>query len=157
MGLFSSEIISTPQIQGVSNGSAANTGFIGEYVSSLIAVGSAVSLTTATPKNITSISLTAGDWDVEGNINLNATSATVASGSLWVGGINTTSATIPTTGAEVQESIPTVTTTSFKTSIATPPQRISITTTTTVYLVAEATFTAGTVTGYGILGARRVR
>jgi hypothetical protein len=157
MSLFKSENVVTPNIVGVQDGSNATTGSVGELVFSNIAVGSAVSLTTATAANVTSISLTPGDWDVDGNVNYAAASATTATGALWVSGINTTSATIPTDGTEVQTAATAITTTSFKEGITLARKRVSLTTTTTVYLVAEATFTAGTVTGYGHIHARRVR
>jgi hypothetical protein len=42
----------------------ASAGNVGEYVSTTVLVGSAVSMTTATPVTIATISLTSGDWDV---------------------------------------------------------------------------------------------
>lgn len=157
MSLFKSEIVVTPNIIGVQDGSAAAAGSEGEYIITLVAVGAPVSLTTATPANVASVVLTPGDWNVDGNINFTAASATVANGSLWVGGINTTSATIPTDGTEVQLNPGASTTTSFKDGVTIINKRVSVTTTTTVYLVAEVTFTAGTVGGYGKIAARRVR
>lgn len=157
MSLFKNEIIATPQIIGYVDGSAAPAGQIGEHILSILAVGSSVSITTATPKNVLSISLTAGDWNVDGNVNFTAAAATTAAGALWTAGINATSATIPTDGTEVPILVPAETTATYLNSITIPKKRISLTTTTTVYLVAEATFTAGTVGGYGKLSARRVR
>ena len=52
-------------LQGVTNGSDAPPGQIGEVISSVVTTG--VSLTTSVPVNITSIPLTAGDWDVCGD------------------------------------------------------------------------------------------
>jgi hypothetical protein len=126
---------------------------VGEYGSSAIASGSAVSLTTATAANVTSISLTHGDWDVEGNINFAVTSATVTATS---GGIGTTSVTVPTDGTEVFSGLQTTTTTETD-SITIPRRRVSIASTTTVYLVGKTTFSAGTVAGFGSISARRVR
>lgn len=125
------------------------------YVSSSIASGSAVGLTSATPANVTSISLPAGDWDVSGNVAFTANASTTAT--IFQGGINTTSATLPTApgagasmalglsvGAGGTEPILPVGTT-----------RITLTTTTTVYLVAQATFAVSTMSAYGFIGARR--
>jgi hypothetical protein len=132
---------------------ASQAGAIGEYVSSLIASGSAVSLTNATAANVTSISLTAGDWDVRGNVNFTETTSTVTARSA---GISTTSATLPTDGSEgycgVQSTV-----TSETNTITLPAKRISLSTTTTVYLVGQATFSAGTCAGFGTLTARRTR
>lgn len=157
MSLFRNEIIATPRIVGYQDGSSASAGNVGEVISSAVAVGSAVALTTATPANVTSISLTPGDWDVTGNVNLTAASATTAAGALQAGGISITSATLPTDGSEVQELSVALTTTSFKTSIPVSRKVINVNAVTTVYLVAEATFTAGTIGAYGVLTARRVR
>jgi hypothetical protein len=132
---------------------SAGAGEIGQYTSSLVAVGSLVSLTTATAANVTSISLTAGDWDVEGNINVSYTAATMTA---FTGGIGSTSATLPTDGSEVQSGL-TLTTTTVKNGVTVPRKRMSLAGTTTVYLVASTTFTAGTAGAYGGITARRVR
>lgn len=157
MGLFKSEIIATPQITGITSGVAAPAGYIGEVKQSQVAVGSAVSITTVTPTNVTSVVLTPGDWDIEANVNFTATSASVAAGSLWVAGLSTTTATVPVNGTEVQEFMPALTTTTFKGSITVPNNVLNVTASTTVYLVFEATFTAGTLSAYGSLVARRIR
>jgi Pectate lyase superfamily protein len=134
-------------------GGNATAGSIGEYVSSAIASGSAVSLTTATAANVTSISLTAGDWDVDGNVNIAGSTATYTQG---VGGISTTSATLPTDGTEVNSGAQ-FTALSVTDGLTLPRKRVSISSTTTVYLVGKATFSAGTMTAYGSISARRVR
>lgn len=131
----------------------APSGILGEIISSAVAVGSAVSLSNNTPANVTSISLTAGDWDVEGNVNFTESSATVTGRQ---GCVNSTSATMSSDGTEVY--CGTVTTTTSETNSTTlPRKRISIAATTTVYLVAKAGFSAGTVTAFGSITARRVR
>jgi hypothetical protein len=50
---------------------------VGDYLSSSVATGSAVALTTATVANIASISLPAGDWDVSVDGYFNNTATTV--------------------------------------------------------------------------------
>lgn len=144
---------SVANITGSATNDSASAGSIGEYVSSLIASGSAVSLTTATAANVTSISLTAGDWDVEGNINYSAASATVTG---TQGGTSSTSATLPTDGSEVFSGVQ-VTLLSETDSVTLPRKRFSLSGTTTVYLVGKSTFSAGTVSAYGAVTARRVR
>ena len=138
---------------GTATNDNASSGQIGEYISSTLATGSALSLTTATGLNIDTLSLTAGDWDVEGNININGSSATLTA---FNGGITTSSITVPTDGTEVYSGVMTVVT-SVVDGITIPRKRISIASTTNVYLVASATFSAGTVTGFGSISARRVR
>ena len=148
----------TNGIVGTVTNDNATAGSVGEYVSSTIASGSAVSLTTVTPANITSISLTAGDWDVWLDANfLGGSSTTVAS---LQATINTISATLSTTPGNFTDigyvsgaifSI--VTTETLKVGIV----RYSLASTTTVYGVAEASFGTSTLAVYGILQARRVR
>lgn len=142
----------TSGINGVATNSTASSGIVGEFVSSLIPTGSATALTTATAKTITSISLGAGDWDVEGNVNFNLSTATQTQSSA---GISLTTNVLPTDGSEVASGIQT-TTASTVNGITLPRKRVSIATTTTVYLVAKSTFT-GTESGWGGLTARRVR
>lgn len=146
-------IAATTGIPGTTTNDSATAGNLGEFVSSAIASGSAVSLTTATAANVTSISLTAGDWDVEGNVNFSASTATVTGTSA---GISSTSATLPTDGTEAYSGVQ-VTLLSELDSVTMPRKRISIAGTTTVYLVGKSTFSAGTVTAFGAISARRVR
>lgn len=142
-------------LTGTPTNNNAAAGDVGEYVSSEILVGSVVALTTATPTNITSISLTAGDWDVMGTVALSNVGTTIT---LVQGAINTTSAalgTVPNAGARMVWN-GSVTAGTFAQSVG--ERRLSLSATTTVYLVTAATFTGGTsCSGYGFLGARRAR
>jgi len=141
---------STVGIKGTATNDSAQAGSIGEYISS--AVGAA-GITSGTPSNVTSISLTAGDWDVGGSVRF--TPAAGATPSSIAAGINTTSATLGGAG----------TTTQFVGTMAaaqvqiinTPTFRISLSTTTTVYLVQNSGFSGGTETADGIIRARRIR
>ncbi len=143
----------TGGIIGTTTNNNTSAGNIGEYVSSLVASGSAVSLTTATTANVTSISLTAGDWDVTGSINYAGTVATVSG---KTSGTSSTSATMPTDGSEVQSGVQ-MTLLSATDGSTVARKRFSLASTTTVYLVANCTFTAGSVSAYGNLTARRAR
>lgn len=138
----------TAAIKGTGTNDSAAAGYVGEYISSQILFASAVSLTTATTKNVTSISLTAGDWEVSGNVSVLASIAVQA----VAVGISTTSATLP--DFSVYSSIGTTVTSAGLTIV---PQRISLSATTTVYLVALVSFASGTVTACGLIGARRLR
>lgn len=146
---FSDQLIG----KGTATNDSAAAGNIGEYSSSYIATGSSVTLTTATGANVTSLSLTAGDWDCEGNVNYDETTASVT---ITQGGITSTSATIPTDGSEVHSGLQTAVVTDID-SVTVPRKRFSLSGTTTVYLVAKVTFAAGTVKAYGGLTCRRMR
>ena len=139
-------------------GDNAAAGMIGEYISSEITTVGQVPLTTNTGANVTSISLTAGDWDVKGSVAFLVGTGT--SVSFIAGAINTVSAALPAAPAQGGVNIftqpPTVqgAGTDF---ILQAARRLSLAATTTVYLVARSTFTIGTMAAYGFIGARRAR
>lgn len=144
------------QYQGTNTNDSATAGNIGEVITASLASGSAISLTTAVTANITSISLTAGDWDVHGVVVL--ASAATTSTTLTASAISTTSATIPTLGSEgffIQAVTPTTGPATW--SLPTGTVRLSLSGTTTVYLVGQMNFTVSTATAYGTISARRVR
>ena len=77
--------------------------------------------------------------------------------SLQVAGINSTSATLPVDGSEAYFGVSsTITTQTFNETVTIARKVIQIAAGATEYLVAEATFTAGAVTAYGNITARRV-
>lgn len=142
---------STSGIIGTTTNNNAAAGSVGEFVSSTVTSGSPVSLSNNTPTNITSISLTAGDWDVYGNgvaLFLGNSSKTIA----WV---SSTSATLPADDSVFQ--ITAVVVGACAQAIGISPRRFSLSGTTTIYLSMEVTFSTSTTTGYGNLFARRVR
>ena len=116
--------------------------------------GTPVSLTTATAANITSISLTPGTWDLTGNIYFDFVGATVTS---IEGAISTTSATISSPPPEeVSAAALNLVSTSADSSLNITRRRVTITSTTTYYLVGRAAFSVGSIDGYGKLLATRV-
>ena len=140
--------------KGTATNDSAAAGYIGEYVSASLAYASRViGVTSTAATNVTSISLTAGDWDVSGVVvqSLNVASVTVLSS-----GCSTTSNTFGALGNYVQMN-PNFMLTSFQNFQLTPTSRISLSATTTVYLIGSATFSAGTVDLFGEIHARRVR
>lgn len=144
------------QIPGVGTNYTAPAGFLGQQITSTVLAGSAVSLTTATAANVTSISLTPGDWIVWGNICTSPGATTTVS--VFQGSISTTSATFPTApngGAWVLAP--------YSLSSAGTPEclpvgmlTVSISTTTTYYLIAQATFAVSTNAVYGSITAMRI-
>lgn len=138
---------------GVTDASDATPGSVGEYLSNLVPVGTVVAMSNDTVVAPLSISLTAGDWDVEGNIIIGASSATITAATA---GITIVVATLPTDGSECYSGVR-VTTTTVNIGITLPRKRISISTTTTCSIVAKLTFSAGSAQVYGAMTARRVR
>lgn len=139
----------TSGIVGTTLADNANAGSVGEYVTSgAVTTGN---LTSGTNANITSISLTAGDWNVWGVGAWTPGGATMSNTQI---GISTTSATFGPFGS---------TTTLFESTtsgngLPAPMVRVNVSTTTTVYLVTQAGFSGGTgTTATGIINARRIR
>lgn len=145
----------TAGIIGTTAADNANAGSVGEAITSSVAVGSAVALTTNTPANITSISLTAGDWDVSGLVATNPAGSTTQSN--LGAAINTTSATFPTAGTAGWTQWPFSVAAGNAEFVPVGPVRINVSTTTTVYLIAQSVFAASTNAAYGTIYARRRR
>lgn len=133
----------------------APAGAIGEIIAATAAAG-AVALVTATAANVTSISLTAGDWDVSGIVNFTPTATT--SIAALAGGPNTTTAALGAQDTFAQNSNATqVPGTTLVIAQPAPVVRFSLSAPTTIFLVARATFTVSTLTAGGTIRARRVR
>ena len=122
-----------------------------DLLSSKVVLGSAVSLTTDTAANVTSLSLGSGDWMVSGNVNFINGGGTTLSGSIT--SIGTTSATLATDGTESYRG-PGVANWNYEGVTVTP---VKITGPATVYLVTKATFTISTCSAFGSINAEQVR
>lgn len=144
-------------LAGTSTNDSAAAGYIGELIESEVLVGSAVSLSTGTDTNVTSISLTAGDWDVWGNVTTSSGATTVLSRVVaWINTVSATQPTKPGKGAFSRVGDFNFTAGSDITLFA-GQRRVSISGTTTVYLGTSMAFTTSTMAAYGYLGARRAR
>jgi hypothetical protein len=143
-------------LQGVTDGTSAASGFVGQSISSTVAVGSAVALTTGVAANVTSISLPAGEWYVNGQVDYRAGATT--SITTLTQGISQTSATVggqDTFSRSVMAAV--VPTAAFDFGIPVRGQRIVLTATTTIFLIAGGIFTVSTLSAYGTIEARRIR
>lgn len=143
-------------VQGTTAGGNATAGFIGELISANsagVAIGSTGAFVT-----ITSISLTAGDWDVEATASLvtgGTTAGTAVSASV---SLNPTSQDSLVNGGAFTFFDTLVTSGTYLTP--TGKRRINVSGTTTVYLVGAVTFTVSGGATWGtnsFIGARRVR
>jgi hypothetical protein len=135
-------------IKGTATNDNAQAGSVGEYAS---ATGTSVTLTSGASANLTSISLTAGDWEVSGwAVVSGGTTTTFAQV-----GLSATSASFDAAAGRyigINASV-----TSGGVSLATLPNRFSLSATTTIYLVGQAQWTGGTDSATGFIRARRVR
>lgn len=138
-------------IVGTTTNDSVNAGGVGEYVSSTVLGGSAIHPSSGANADITSIDLTAGDWDV-GGVVAAVSDTTMTNVQGWT---NTTSATkpsIPLGGfLDIQINI-----TNLTVSSPIGTTRVSIAGNTTVYLSTAVTGT-GTLSAYGTIWARRRR
>lgn len=145
---------------GITDGSNAAAGHVGEYLEAIVAPGSISGISSATPFAIGSIDLTAGDWDVWGTVFLNTASSSVNI-TVQIGKISSTSASIGTFGDRSRSDALgniSVSTTAFQ-SLDVPMHQRNIATTTTHYLNAQIT-AGGSTTNLragGHIKARRVR
>jgi hypothetical protein len=144
----------TTGIVGTTTNDSAASGKVGEYISA-----SATNVSTsasATYTNIASVSLTAGDWDVSGVCDNYANTATVSGISAMalsafsgntttdhVNGDNQIFIVAPAAGNDTSGCIPT--------------WRVSLASTTTIYVKGYATYSAGQAKLFGRISARRVR
>lgn len=140
------------QIAGTATNDNASAGNIGEFVSVNVPLASSITLTSsATDYNVTSIPLTAGDWDVWGNAIFTAGTVDTIHNS-WT---STTSATVPDSSLVTREVL------AFGSGSVegspVPFLRVSTAGATTVYLSVRATFSGTSPKACGNIFARRVR
>ena len=144
------------QIIGTTTNDSAAAGDVGEYVENYASASNAP--TSNQYGDLTSITLTAGDWDVSGvleylingatwsNVEIGITSHTgndstgLVLGSNWTTGQWASSSTTPT-----------------QVSLVIPVFRVSLASSTTYYLKDISVYTGGPPTVYGRISARRVR
>lgn len=121
---------------------------------SAIASGSAISLTSTTAANVTSISLAAGTWLVNGLVQLGGTPTVTGAQQV---SISTTSATHSTLGdSSAQTAWDTANFALGNVPASVPGAILVLGGTTTVYLVASGVFGAGTMTAYGRISAVKI-
>lgn len=151
------QTLSGKALVGVIDNSSATAGNVGELISSSVLIGSAVSLTTNTAKDVTTITLSAGDWDIQGNVHFLFGATT--SFTQLIGSVSATLNTLDTTtpGASGRLGLAANVNGGDIITMTTVPVRVSITTNTTYHLVAQAGFTVSTMTAYGFIRARRIR
>lgn len=124
-------------------------GYRGEVISASVLAASAVAFTTATARNITSISLTAGNWLVFGIVSFAGSSNVQTQVISWC---STTSATLPDNSIRSGMTVATATT---QFNFNTAPLFLNLAATTTVYLSGYTAFASGSVGGSGyIVGVR---
>jgi len=148
-GTFTGQLIGG----GTTTNNNAAAGVIGEYTSSEVLAGSAIPITHITNANITSVSLTAGDWHVWGVIwPVGAGGTTYNNIQGWISNVSATTPTAPNGGAYALLMAP-----PGDVGLPVGMRRFSLSGTTTIYLSIRSSFAVGTLSAYGGLYARRMR
>ena len=143
--LLQSKGTSGVRLKGRANATGVAAGSVGQVISSTVTFESSTAYTSGNTSNLTSISLTAGDWDVWGNAGLSAVA--ISAFTISISTVSATSAAndkliyISATlgGVYLNNAFPIV---------------INVSSTTTVYLVINGN-TTGTTIMFGNLFARR--
>ena len=148
--------LSSSVIQGVTDGSNASAGIVGQIIQSTPAT--AVSIATGATVTGATITLTAGDWDIDGSVTFNFSATTVTANTTIAAGISTTAALV----ADQQQLflLPAYTTATATPAfaISVPVIRQNVSSSTSVNIVVKApSFTAGTITYTAFIKARRIR
>jgi hypothetical protein len=158
-GTFSSNSITfstTSGIIGTTTNDAAAAGSVGEYVTSSVAPGSAVAVSVSTQANdITTISLTAGNWLVSINGAVQSAGTATTRAFFWIGTTagNSSAEANAATFADFNYALPANAT--LPGSV--PSYFMALASTTTVRFKAQATFTGTAPTISGRISAIRVR
>jgi hypothetical protein len=144
--------------RGVTDGSSAAAGMVGEYIQANNTAGSA--LTTGVALNVATLNLTAGDWDVWGQTIFTEGANTIPT--VLASATSPVSATLPTpaqlaAGQGAMSQIAATMTKGLNQIMQTGPDRYSSNAPQTVYLVTQATFSGGTLSVTGFISARRIR
>lgn len=139
---------------GTTTNDNAAAGDIGEYLSATLTYANRITLSNGVPANITSLSLTAGDWDVVATGYIETTGSPTGNAFNQVS-ISQTSATMDQ--GEGNFMYMPIFSAAGDIANVVGPVRKSFASTTTVYMVVDSAFTGGTFTAWGIIRARRIR
>ena len=151
---------SAGQLLGTNTNDTANAGNVGELLQSKVLAASATALTTNTAKDVTTITLTAGDWDVWGWVGITGTTTVI---DVLTTSLSTTPNTLAgsDTGGNTQiaQSSAIIDPNIVDVIVATPmlPVTVANGATAPYHLVTRARFGSGTASAYGWLQARRRR
>jgi len=138
-------------VTGVANGSSAAAGIVGETPTPTNLTS--VALSTAVPANVSSATLSAGDYQVQCTVNYNPAGSTL--GTVYYASVSGTSATV---GPTSNNSILSATTPAGAAQVISSPDTIQhLSSATTLYCVANAAFSVSTMSANGFMNIRRVR
>jgi trimeric autotransporter adhesin len=137
-------------LPGSTSGTGVAAGFIGQIITSNVPFGSAVALSNSVAANVTSISLTAGNWMISGIIIYTDTNTGFQ---VFSSGISSVSATLQEPYVELAPESSTV---GSQAGVPVNNIFVSLSSSTTYYLVGSAAFISGAVTAFGQITAIRI-
>lgn len=150
------------QFPGTNTNDNASAGNIGEIVYSEVVDTSAVSVSSETATTITSITVTAGDWDVYATGRFTGNTSTTVNYLLAC--ISNTTNTLDASPVSSLSAIKYATETIFNPlngnvgpGVSVGPVRVSVSGSTTLYLVVQTQHGVSTLSGFGFIYARRAR
>lgn len=141
-------------IAGVTDGSNAAAGQVGEYLTTNLLGGSPLAMVSTVARDILTLALTAGDWDVWADISITPAGGSPTGTHAWIG---TVSATAPTSGASTADlwwQLMPAGTAALSWPVG--RQRFNLSAPGNAYLSIVSTF-PGTSSAYGMIAARRMR
>lgn len=156
---FAAENLDAAGYVGSNGSAAAGAGTIGEVLTTTVASGAAVSLTTATAKSIMTVVLTPGDYDIWGCVNFNPAASTSITS--LIASLSLTADTLSTQpggsglGTDPNDQWSQAAAVNNGVITMYPLTTLRVYAATTLQLVAKATFTVSTMTAYGSVFARR--
>jgi len=140
---------------GITDGSEAAPGQIGEYQSAQCLSTAAIALTSNTDTIIVPLPLTAGDWDLTASIGFTSGNNNSATLRAW---INTTGGSIAPPVDQIGGNVITpVANNTAMVIMPLVPTRVNLTGPSTIRLGATVTMSGGAISGWGKLMARRRR
>jgi hypothetical protein len=142
---------------GVTDGSEAQPGQIGERLYTTILTANATPLTTNSVTDVLSLTLPPGDWDVLGYLATSGTSADISEVMVW---LNSQSTTLPPPDLSADFAVMMlniVNGMSTRTQLQTGPVRMLTGSATPIYLSCRLLWHSGTVSAAGSIRARRMR
>ncbi len=149
-------LLGVTALKGTTTNDNAAAGNVGEFLNATVGSGGAVGLTAGVLLSVTSLSLTPGDWDVQGAAVFTQTSGTTATDFI-VGISNSTGGWDGGETSYARTGFLTSNATILTATLPAASRRISISTTTSIHLLVRGTFSGGTLTVFGNINARRVR
>ena len=147
-------VVTINKVTGITDGSSAAAGIVGEIFTSTVALGAAVSVVSLTAKTITSITLTAGRWALFGLVG--AAGAGTTAVLQLIGDINTVTNALSADESHYAIGYYDSAGTGRQPQVAVPMQYVTVSLSTTFFLVARVQFTISTCTAFGRITAVRI-